>query len=225
MATADLLDAVLRVLDRLPYAVALVTPDGAWRHANRMALAARAPCLAAGDAPGRSGPAQAQPGCLLSPAAADAKPTMPAVAPSTFDDRRCPGCERRLLLHKIGLDDAPGLTGVAADAAALDALLFALDPAPDAAAAPGPDPFARIWGLTPAEARLAAALVAGTSPAAFARRHGLTVNTVKSQLRAIFRKTGTHRQAELVRLLLLTGAIMPAAERPENFTRHHPNGG
>ena len=54
------------------------------------------------------------------------------------------------------------------------------------------------FGLTPAEARLSSALVAGRSLADYARETGLSRNTARNQLATIFEKTGTRRQAELV---------------------------
>ena len=54
------------------------------------------------------------------------------------------------------------------------------------------------FGLTPAEARLSSALVAGRSLADYAREVGLSRNTARNQLATIFEKTGTRRQAELV---------------------------
>lgn len=64
------------------------------------------------------------------------------------------------------------------------------------------------FGLTPAEARLAAALAAGSDLNAEADRLKLSRETVRHQLKAIFAKTGTHRQGELVSLLsrLLSGS-------------------
>lgn len=64
-----------------------------------------------------------------------------------------------------------------------------------------PELLIRIWGLTGAEARVAAALAAGLAPAEIAVRHGVSDATVRTQLRAIFDKTGTHRQSELIRVL------------------------
>jgi DNA-binding CsgD family transcriptional regulator/PAS domain-containing protein len=61
--------------------------------------------------------------------------------------------------------------------------------------------FADMFGLTPAEARLAAWLVAGDSLAEAADRFGLSKYTLRAQLRALMDKTGTNRQAALVRLL------------------------
>jgi len=61
---------------------------------------------------------------------------------------------------------------------------------------------ARLFGLTPAEARLADALMHGKSLREAAEQFGVTRNTVHSQLQKIFEKTGTNRQSELLRLIL-----------------------
>lgn len=61
----------------------------------------------------------------------------------------------------------------------------------------------RLFGFTPAEATLAADVLAGYDLAAIAARRGITSNTARAHLRRIFEKTGTRRQAELMRLLLL----------------------
>jgi hypothetical protein len=45
-------------------------------------------------------------------------------------------------------------------------------------------------------------LTAGDGRAAAARRGGISATTAKTHLSSIFEKTGTHRQAELIRLLL-----------------------
>ena len=60
----------------------------------------------------------------------------------------------------------------------------------------------RRFGLTAAEARLAAEILKGDGRAAAARRSGISATTAKTHLSSIFEKTGTHRQAELIRLLL-----------------------
>jgi DNA-binding CsgD family transcriptional regulator len=57
------------------------------------------------------------------------------------------------------------------------------------------------FGLSDAEARLALALVEGLDVNAYCERHGITRNTVKTQLSSIFDKTGVRRQIDLVRLL------------------------
>ncbi|MGI8568893.1 MAG: helix-turn-helix transcriptional regulator [Methylocella sp.] len=58
------------------------------------------------------------------------------------------------------------------------------------------------FGLTGAETGLAAEILKGDGRAAAARRRGVSVATARAQLSSIFEKTGTHRQAELVHLLL-----------------------
>ncbi|HEY4849023.1 MAG TPA: helix-turn-helix transcriptional regulator [Methylocella sp.] len=58
------------------------------------------------------------------------------------------------------------------------------------------------FGLTGAETGLAAEILKGDGRAAAARRRGISVATVRAQLSSIFEKTGTHRQAELIHLLL-----------------------
>jgi DNA-binding CsgD family transcriptional regulator len=59
----------------------------------------------------------------------------------------------------------------------------------------------RLFDLTPAEAGLAVKIGQGETPAAIARSNGVTIATVRSQLAAVFAKTNTQRQAELVALL------------------------
>jgi len=72
-----------------------------------------------------------------------------------------------------------------------------LEPKPQPAAAL----LARSFGLTPAEARLAAMIACGTSLETAAEGAGITRETARSQLKAVFAKTCTHRQSELVALL------------------------
>jgi DNA-binding CsgD family transcriptional regulator len=64
------------------------------------------------------------------------------------------------------------------------------------------------FGLTPAEARLAAQIAAGKTLAEISRQHGSAHETLRSQLKAVFEKTGTGRQAELA--LLLSKVTSPA---------------
>jgi DNA-binding CsgD family transcriptional regulator len=58
-----------------------------------------------------------------------------------------------------------------------------------------------IFGLTPAEARLAIALAEGNDLITYSDNAGITRATARSQLKAIFAKTDTHRQADLTVLL------------------------
>ncbi|MGH6936449.1 MAG: helix-turn-helix transcriptional regulator [Methylocella sp.] len=60
----------------------------------------------------------------------------------------------------------------------------------------------RRFDLTSTEAALAAEILRGDGRKAAARRCGISDATAKTHLANIFEKTGTHRQAELVRFLL-----------------------
>ena len=60
---------------------------------------------------------------------------------------------------------------------------------------------ARVFNFTPAEARLAAALAGGGSIDEAAGEIGITRDTARNQLKAVFAKTRTHRQSQLVALL------------------------
>jgi DNA-binding CsgD family transcriptional regulator/PAS domain-containing protein len=58
-----------------------------------------------------------------------------------------------------------------------------------------------LFQFSPAEQRLAELLAQRLSPEACAARLNVSINTVRSQLRALFRKTDTSRQSELLGLL------------------------
>jgi DNA-binding CsgD family transcriptional regulator len=62
------------------------------------------------------------------------------------------------------------------------------------------------FGLTRSEARLAAFLGTGESLDAAANRLGVSKETARAQLKSIFAKTDTHRQAQLVALLSKLGS-------------------
>lgn len=60
---------------------------------------------------------------------------------------------------------------------------------------------ASLFGLTPAEARLAIALSEGASINDYAASQGIAAGTARIQLKSIFSKLGINRQPELVRLI------------------------
>jgi DNA-binding CsgD family transcriptional regulator len=70
-------------------------------------------------------------------------------------------------------------------------------------AGPPPEILEALFDLSPAEARVAALVVRGLSVSAIAETSSVKPNTVRVQLKAIFSKTGTNRQAQLVSLLRL----------------------
>ena len=58
------------------------------------------------------------------------------------------------------------------------------------------------FNLTPAEARVVVRLVAGVSLRPCAKALDIQYETVRAHLKSVFRKTGTHRQVELVLLVI-----------------------
>jgi DNA-binding CsgD family transcriptional regulator/PAS domain-containing protein len=75
-----------------------------------------------------------------------------------------------------------------------------------------PDPARRIlsalFGFSQAEVKLAVLLMQGESLDNAAERLGVSRNTVRSQLAQLLGKTGTHRQSELLQLLLRSPASL-----------------
>jgi len=59
----------------------------------------------------------------------------------------------------------------------------------------------RVYGLSRAEALLAQGIARGESLEEVATRLGIKISTARSQLAAVFAKTGTSRQAKLVVIL------------------------
>ncbi|WP_439575137.1 helix-turn-helix transcriptional regulator [Phreatobacter sp.] len=73
------------------------------------------------------------------------------------------------------------------------------------------DHLARLFGLTPAEARLAGLLAAGTTVADAASTLAVRLSTVRTHLARLFQKTGTRQQSQLVALLNSVSPPFPAA--------------
>lgn len=79
---------------------------------------------------------------------------------------------------------------------------------PTAAAEPDIHPLAEHFNLTPVEARVAGQLAKGLSVQDTANAMQLKVQTVRTYLKQIFQKTGTHRQVELMQLM--QNGMLPA---------------
>jgi DNA-binding CsgD family transcriptional regulator len=62
-----------------------------------------------------------------------------------------------------------------------------------------------LFGFSPAEARLAVALMTGKTLTEIAGEFGLQVATLRTQLRSILRKVGAKRQSDLVRIFSSAG--------------------
>jgi DNA-binding CsgD family transcriptional regulator len=82
------------------------------------------------------------------------------------------------------------------------AMIIIVDPA---RYVPSEKDLADLFGLSPAEARVAAALMAGKSLADIAAASGVQITTVRTQLRSTLRKVEVKQQFDLVRILSGTG--------------------
>jgi len=71
-----------------------------------------------------------------------------------------------------------------------------------------PEVVAKLFGLTFAEARVVVELVKGKRPQEVADDLGVSLNTVRNQLKQIFSKTNTGRQSELISLVLSSAAFV-----------------
>jgi DNA-binding CsgD family transcriptional regulator len=67
-----------------------------------------------------------------------------------------------------------------------------------------------LFGLTAAEARIASGLVGGKELREVADEHGIGFETARSQLKAVFAKTETHRQSDLIAQLSKIAAFQAA---------------
>jgi DNA-binding CsgD family transcriptional regulator len=83
------------------------------------------------------------------------------------------------------------------------AILFVTDP--DRVARAPRSHLRELYGLTEGEARTAEALLDADRLADVAQKLGVTLATVRTLLQRVFEKTDTHRQSELVRLMLAHG--------------------
>ncbi len=80
-----------------------------------------------------------------------------------------------------------------------------------------PEVLNRLYGFSPAESRLVLMLLQGLRIEEAANQIGVSPNTARYQLKQIFRKTDTSRQAELVKLILTGPAVLNPSlpESPE----------
>lgn len=72
----------------------------------------------------------------------------------------------------------------------------------------------QLFDLTPAEARVAKGVAEGRDLRALADEQGTAVETVRGQLKSVFRKTGTRRQNELANRILKSPALRPSQAPP-----------
>ncbi len=125
-----------------------------------------------------------------------------AVAPQDFSSKRAFVCLHRaqddapIAAHLIAVRPKETMGAFGSDSVAL--AIFH-----DPAATADPDPFlvALAFSLTPAEARVAVQLALGKTAAEIVAETGVSITTVRSQIKAALAKTGARRQPELVRMI------------------------
>jgi DNA-binding CsgD family transcriptional regulator len=119
---------------------------------------------------------------------------------------RRPSGRRPLLVEVLPLIGQPGM-------ALLNAVALLLVTDLDAARAPHLGELQDVFGLTPREAAFAAWLATGAPLDVAAERLQISREHARQRLKAIFRKTETHRQGELVALLArLSHPPLPAGD-------------
>lgn len=206
------LAATRAALDRLSGAVLLLGADKQviYRNTRAAALLERADLLRLAPAGGRGPACELACAAASTGAAAALRRTLDGAVADPARD------EGRHFSQAVVLPDAAGRPRAVVHAAALGAngyegedgraaravvFVYPLD----RAAAVAPETLRQLFGLTPAEAAAALALPAGGSLAAIAGRLGISVNTLKSQLKAVYAKTQTQRQVDLLKLLASLG--------------------
>lgn len=180
------------VVDRLTQGVVIVDDRGRVRFANRMAQRLSAD----------GGALRIRDGMLSGAAAPDAALLSKAIRSAS---RGGPECVLRLrrassrepvIVLIVPCDRWCGARSPSAGSA----FLLITDRA--AAVIPPRERLAQVYGFTATESTLARLLLQGSDLAAAARAMSVRMATVRSHLRGLLSKTATHRQADLVRVLL-----------------------
>jgi len=175
------------LLEALPLPLILLSAQRAWLGANRTAKDSVARCLAVcgGRVGGFAVPASD---------AFEAVFQRALWGQEAAAVLRPPGAVTVCRLRFAPVIDAIWLNSGYAQAA----VLVALDCSPASGAI---DAAGRLFALTAQELRVLALLADGTTPRLIAARLEVAVSTVRSHMKALFQKTCTTRQAELIRLV------------------------
>ncbi len=188
---------LFRVFAAMGCGAVLLCPDKRVLHLNRRARLCLEDCLAT-SASGRlvaqdrtcNGVLQAVLDCALKSLSESA-----AKSPELGDALGLARSDRQSLIIRVIPIEAEARAVL--EGAAL--LVVILDP--EDCPEPAHGLLRQVFGLTRGEARLACRLLCGETLNEIAARSGVTSGTVRSQAKALFHKTRTNRQAELVTLL------------------------
>lgn len=201
-----LASGAMQALDALCFGIVLLDAQGCHVHANRAAenIARKTGALTIG-AGGVIGANSASATNKLQQLIRDAVRTGSAQSAATggalrLPARAAPGerAELHVFVSPMPMQAAPFGQAVAA-------AIFCADPERPAGLAKSLE---RVYGMTPAEARLTEALVSGESLKQIAEQRRTTLNTVKTQLKSATAKAGAKRQVDLVRIVLTGPALL-----------------
>ncbi|HEX2545432.1 MAG TPA: hypothetical protein VHL79_11165 [Ramlibacter sp.] len=193
----------LGALDRLNFGVVLLGPTGEVRHVNALAkgLSARTQAFSIGQAGHVQAlvPGQTHQLRDAARAVALARTQLGAAGGKAIRLKGRDGCE--LHAHVVPMPPSAHRFG-----SAVAAMMFVSDPA---ALVPSLGrKLQEFYQLSPSEALLAEALVAGKSLKEFSEERGTTMNTVKTQLKSVAAKVGAKRQVDIVRCILTGPAVI-----------------
>lgn len=195
--------SAMAALELVPVGVILLTSAGTLLHANR-----RAHELAAWTGALSFGPAGTISGAGMAATASLQRLIHNAVTTGAGKGVAHGGAQRLVSakgreLHALV---TPLPAGSAAFAGSAMAAIFCSDPQSVIGALSRT--LAAMYGMTPAEAHLTEALVNGQSLTQYAEVRCVSMNTVRTQLKAAAAKTGAKRQADLVRIVLTGPAVL-----------------
>ncbi len=197
-------ESVMAALEMVPLGVILLTSTGLLMHANRRAheLVTRTAAL-------RFGPAGTIIGANMNATASLRKLIHDAVQTGTGKGLAHGGTLRLVSANgrQLQILVTPLPAGTSPFGGDAMAAIFCSEP--DAVAVVGAlsQTLEIMYRMTPAEAQLTEALVNGQSLKHYADSRCVSMNTVRTQLKAVTAKTGTKRQADLVRIVLTGPAV------------------
>ena len=206
------------VLDRIERAIVVTGPEGEIRFANRSAdrLLSSGNAIDARNgrlcAP-RSRHTEALRGLIGRAAATSVGAELAAV-----DAVALPCEDQGPALAVVAEPLAPAHSDTFGHIAAAGAILYIGDS--EASRSPSAERLRVVYGLTPAEARMASAIVDGGGMASAASALNLSPNTAKYHLKAVFGKVGVSSQVQLVRRVMadVGGLAEPEKLRPKILT-------
>ena len=195
-ATRRLSGALTNVLDQSPHGLFLLDDDGRVRHANRIAERMLA----------QGGALRVSAGRLTAASPADARRLegLMGRAGTASDGERRVGGSMALATPERRLPLSLTVSSVRAERfspyAPGHTIMVCVTDLEVGVRVPE-QKLRELFGLTPAETKLALAIFDGQTPAEAAETLGISHNTARNQLARVFEKTGVNRQASLVRLI------------------------